>query len=92
MQEDKELMLEREFEFRNKENQTTEKNGKNEDGRIHEEIYNSYKYISVAKRVQNGTVPINILEFQYPFMFLSFLFNDQGDDSKTLFSVSIILQ
>lgn len=29
-------------------------------------IYNSNKYISRPKRVQDGTVPINILEFQYP--------------------------
>lgn len=29
--------------------------------------YDSNKYISGAKRVTNGTVPINILQFQYPF-------------------------
>jgi len=31
------------------------------------ELYDSNKYISEAKRVQNGTVPMNILQFQYPF-------------------------
>lgn len=54
------------FEFRNKENQKAEKVESDEE--MHEEyIYNSRKYISRAKRVQNGTVPMNILEFQYPF-------------------------
>lgn len=62
MQEDK--SQERQFEFRNEENQ---KAGKEEnDERIQE--YNSNEYISRAKRVQNGTVPMNILEFQYPFI------------------------
>jgi len=37
-----------------------------DDGRIHEETYDSNKYISGAKRVTNGTVPMNILQFQYP--------------------------
>lgn len=66
MQEDK--SQEREFEFRNEENQEAGK-GEN-DERINEE-YNSNEYISRAKRVQNGTVPMNILEFQYPFYICS---------------------
>jgi len=37
---------------------------------IHEKIYNSNKYISGARRVPNGTVPINILQFQYPFFII----------------------
>lgn len=41
-----------------------EENGK---GKNDEEIYNSNEYISGAKRAQNGTVPMNILQFQYPF-------------------------
>ncbi|XP_050459149.1 cilia- and flagella-associated protein 44 isoform X3 [Cataglyphis hispanica] len=57
MQEDK--SQERQFEFRNEENQKVEK-GEN-DERIQE--YDSNEYISRAKRVQNGTVPMNILEF-----------------------------
>lgn len=65
MQEDK--SQKRKFEFRNKENQKAEKGGSDEE--IHEEyIYDSSEYISGAKRVQNGTVPMNILEFQYPFI------------------------
>lgn len=35
-----------------------------------EEIYDSSKYISEAKRVQNGTVPMNILQFQYPLYYM----------------------
>lgn len=42
-----------------------EENGK---GKNDEEIYNSNEYISGAKRAQNGTVPMNILQFQYPFI------------------------
>lgn len=34
---------------------------------VQERAYDSNKYISEAKRVTNGTVPINILQFQYPF-------------------------
>jgi len=33
-----------------------------------EKIYDSNEYISAAKCVKNGTVPLNILEFQYPFI------------------------
>lgn len=40
--------------------------GRNNDG-VHESTYDSNKYISEAKRVPNGTVPMNILQFQYPF-------------------------
>ena len=35
-----------------------------------EEIYDSSKYISEAKRVQNVTVPMNILQFQYPLYYV----------------------
>lgn len=38
-----------------------------DDGRIHEKTYDSNKYVSGARRVMNGTVPMNILQFQYPF-------------------------
>ncbi|XP_070154334.1 cilia- and flagella-associated protein 44 isoform X2 [Polyergus mexicanus] len=61
MQEDK--SQERQFEFRNKENQEAGK-GENE-----EYIYNSNEYISKAKRVKNGTVPMNILEFHHSFSY-----------------------
>ncbi|XP_050459151.1 cilia- and flagella-associated protein 44 isoform X5 [Cataglyphis hispanica] len=63
MQEDK--SQERQFEFRNEENQKVEK-GEN-DERIQE--YDSNEYISRAKRVQNGTVPMNILEFHHSFSY-----------------------
>lgn len=81
MQEDK-------FEFRSKENQ---KAGKEEsDEGVHEEyVYNSNKYISGAKRVQDGTVPMNILEFQYPFICSDyrhlFLFKSYCSDGRTIF-------
>lgn len=68
MQED--MSQERKFVFQSKEFQKAEKGESDEE--IHEEcIYNSSEYISRAKRVQDGTVPINILEFQYPFVFFS---------------------
>jgi len=50
-----------ELTFYNEDNENIKK-GKND-----EEIYDSNKYISGARRVQNGTVPMNILQFQYPF-------------------------
>ncbi|XP_018302310.1 uncharacterized protein [Mycetomoellerius zeteki] len=34
-----------------------------DDGRIHEKTYDSNKYVSGARRVMNGTVPMNILQF-----------------------------
>lgn len=38
------------------------------DERIREMIYDSSEFISGAKRAPDGTVPMNILEFQYPFL------------------------
>lgn len=40
------------------------------DERTRERIYDSNEYISGAKRVQNGTVPMNILKLQYPFNYI----------------------
>lgn len=51
-------------------NRETGKQGKKNDETIRERIYDSNEYISVAKRVQNGTVPMNILQLQYPFNFI----------------------
>lgn len=52
------------------ENQKTEEATQKRDEMIHEEIYDSTEYISAPKRVQDGTVPMNILNFQYPFNFI----------------------
>lgn len=52
-----------ELEFRDEKKWEAERNN---DG-VHEGTYDSNKYISESKRVPNGTVPINILQFQYPF-------------------------
>ncbi|KYN22810.1 WD repeat-containing protein 52 [Trachymyrmex cornetzi] len=40
---------------------------KKDDGRIHEETYDSNKYVSGAKRVMNGTVPMNILHHSFSY-------------------------
>jgi len=52
------------------EESNTQGNEKKEERRNdkYEKIYDSNEYISAAKRVENGTVPLNILEFQYPFI------------------------
>lgn len=55
---------ERKLDLLNVENQEIGKGAK--DRGVYEEIHNSKKYISGPKRVQDGTVPMNILEFQYP--------------------------
>lgn len=41
-------------------------NERNNEG-THGRIYDSDKYISEGRRVPSGTVPLNILTFQYPF-------------------------
>lgn len=51
-------------EFRDEEKQRAGR----DDG-VHEKTYDSNKYVSGAKRVPNGTVPMNILQFQYPFCY-----------------------
>jgi len=48
--------------------QETERREERRNNKGNEKIYDSNKYISAAKRVENGTVPLNILEFQYPFI------------------------
>lgn len=60
MSEDK---WEREREFRDEEKWKVEKDG------VQEKTYDSNKYISGARRVSNGTVPMNILQFQYPLLY-----------------------
>lgn len=55
-------LRERVPEFRDK-----EKEAESDDVEAQEETHDSNKYISGARRVTNGTVPINILQFQYPF-------------------------
>lgn len=47
----------------------TEETRQHSDEKQQEEIYDSNEYISGARRVQNGTVPMDILKFQYPFNF-----------------------
>jgi len=54
----------REREFRDEEKWKVEK-----DGGVQEKTYDSNKYISGARRVSNGTVPMNILQFQYPLLY-----------------------
>lgn len=44
-----------------------EKEAESDDIEVQGRAYDSNKYISGARRVTNGTVPINILQFQYPF-------------------------
>ncbi|KAG5315180.1 CFA44 protein, partial [Acromyrmex insinuator] len=43
--------------------------GERDDNRIHEETYDSNKYVSGPKRVTNGTVPMNILQFHHSFSY-----------------------
>lgn len=57
---------EREPKFRDEERREAGK----DNGEVQEKIYDSSEYISRARRVLNGTVPINILQFQYPFFLL----------------------
>lgn len=44
-----------------------------DDVEVQGKTYDSNKYISKARRVTNGTVPINILQFQYPFSVVQLL-------------------
>ncbi|RLU19858.1 hypothetical protein DMN91_008417 [Ooceraea biroi] len=46
------------------ETQGKEKMGEKKENEEHEKVIGSNKYISRAKRVENGTVPLDILEFQ----------------------------
>ncbi|XP_072743964.1 cilia- and flagella-associated protein 44 [Anoplolepis gracilipes] len=65
MQEDK--LQERKF--RNNANQKAGKEESEEGIHENEYIYNSDEYVSGAKRVQDGTVPMNILEFHHSFSY-----------------------
>ncbi|XP_032671308.1 cilia- and flagella-associated protein 44 isoform X3 [Odontomachus brunneus] len=51
------------------ENRETEGATRKNDKRIHEQIYDSNEYISAAKRVQDGTVPMDILKFHHSFSY-----------------------
>lgn len=46
-------------------NEESEENGRDQEKE--KKDYESDKYISGPRRVQDGTVPMNILSFQYPF-------------------------
>ncbi|XP_014472910.1 PREDICTED: cilia- and flagella-associated protein 44 [Dinoponera quadriceps] len=50
-------------------NQEAKEETQENNERIRREIYDSNEYISGAKRVQNGTVPLNILEFNHSFSY-----------------------
>ncbi|XP_011636228.1 uncharacterized protein LOC105426623 [Pogonomyrmex barbatus] len=54
---------------RKDERELEERETRRDDDGIHEEIYDSNKYISEAKRVPNGTVPMNILQFHHSFSY-----------------------
>lgn len=63
MSEDK--LWEHEHEFHDEEKWKAEK----DDDGVQEKTYDSNKYVSGARRVSNGTVPMNILQFQYPLLY-----------------------
>ncbi|XP_011702376.1 PREDICTED: cilia- and flagella-associated protein 44-like [Wasmannia auropunctata] len=56
---------ERQSEFRDEKKQKAER----DNDRVNESTYDSNKYISEARRVPNGTVPINILQFHHSFSY-----------------------
>lgn len=57
--------------------QNDKENGKADfnKGMSHQDTYDLRKYISEGRRVSNGTVPLNILKFQYPFLSCQLFFS-----------------
>lgn len=80
-------LREREPEFRDEEKQELEK----DNAGVQEKVYDSNKYISGARRMSNGTVPMNILQFQYPFLVMYTNRDHTGSFFKLPNSISSVM-